>query len=48
MVHNPKNPTGLVYYGLRYYNPETGRFVNRDPIGLSGGTTSMPLWAIIL
>ncbi|MBN2069218.1 MAG: RHS repeat-associated core domain-containing protein [Opitutales bacterium] len=29
--------TGLVYYGLRYYNPETGRFINRDPIGLAGG-----------
>jgi RHS repeat-associated protein len=24
--------TGLVYYGLRYYNPQTGRWVNRDPI----------------
>ena len=25
--------TGLVYYGLRYYSPRLGRFVNRDPIG---------------
>ncbi|MBN2069220.1 MAG: RHS repeat-associated core domain-containing protein [Opitutales bacterium] len=31
-----EDPTGLVYYGLRYYNPETGRFINRDPIGLAG------------
>jgi hypothetical protein len=25
------------YYGLRYYNPEEGRFINRDPIGEYGG-----------
>jgi RHS repeat-associated protein len=29
--------TGLVYYGYRYYNPETGRWINRDPIGEKGG-----------
>ena len=29
--------TGLVYYGLRYYNPVHGRFINRDPIGEEGG-----------
>ncbi len=28
---------GLVYYGLRFYNPESGRFINRDPIEESGG-----------
>jgi RHS repeat-associated protein len=28
---------GLVYYGLRYYNPDQGRWVNRDPIGEKGG-----------
>jgi RHS repeat-associated protein len=27
----------LVYYGYRYYNPTTGRWVNRDPIGEEGG-----------
>jgi len=27
----------LVYYGLRYYHSEMGRFVNRDPIGIAGG-----------
>jgi RHS repeat-associated protein len=25
--------TGLYYYGYRYYNPSTGRWLNRDPIG---------------
>lgn len=29
--------TGLLYYGLRYYNPSTGRWINRDPIGEAGG-----------
>ena len=33
------NPTQhhLTYYGFRYYDPETGRWPNRDPIGESGG-----------
>ncbi len=29
--------TGLIYYGLRYYSPSMGRFINRDPIGERGG-----------
>lgn len=29
--------TDLVYYGLRYYNPKIGRFINRDPSGEAGG-----------
>jgi RHS repeat-associated protein len=29
--------TGLVYYGYRYYDPGTGRWPNRDPIGTRGG-----------
>jgi RHS repeat-associated protein len=29
--------TGLVYYGYRYYSPELGRWLNRDPIGENGG-----------
>ena len=29
--------TGLHYNLMRYYEPETGRFVNQDPIGLLGG-----------
>ena len=30
--------TGLHYNLMRYYEPETGRFVNQDPIGLLGGS----------
>jgi len=29
--------TGLHYNLMRYYEPEVGRFVNQDPIGLEGG-----------
>ena len=29
--------TGLCYYGYRYYQPQTGRWINRDPIGERGG-----------
>ena len=29
--------TGLHYNLMRYYEPEAGRFVNQDPIGLIGG-----------
>ncbi len=29
--------TGLVYYGFRYYTPELGRWMNRDPIEEDGG-----------
>ena len=29
--------TGLVYYGFRYYSPELGRWINRDPIEERGG-----------
>jgi len=31
-------PTGLYYYGYRYYAPQVGRWVNRDPTGEKGGT----------
>jgi len=31
------NETDLYYYGHRYYNPSTGRWINRDPIGELGG-----------
>ena len=27
----------LIYYGYRYYDPSTGRWLNRDPIGEMGG-----------
>jgi RHS repeat-associated protein len=29
--------TSLVYYGYRYYSPEFGRWIKRDPIGERGG-----------
>jgi RHS repeat-associated protein len=29
--------TTLYYYGYRYYNAQTGRWINRDPIGEAGG-----------
>ncbi|WP_260608112.1 RHS repeat-associated core domain-containing protein [Xanthomonas cerealis] len=30
--------TGLHYNTFRYYDPDIGRFINQDPIGLEGGT----------
>ncbi|MBU7009046.1 MAG: hypothetical protein HXS46_00030, partial [Theionarchaea archaeon] len=27
-----RDSTGLYYYGARYYDPETGRFITRDPL----------------
>ncbi|WP_269320950.1 RHS repeat-associated core domain-containing protein [Pseudomonas viridiflava] len=30
--------TGLHYNTFRYYDPEVGRFITQDPIGLSGGS----------
>jgi RHS repeat-associated protein len=29
--------SGLLYYGYRYYNPSTGRWLSRDPLGEDGG-----------
>jgi RHS repeat-associated protein len=29
--------TGLLYFGHRYYSPELGRWLSRDPIGEDGG-----------
>lgn len=29
--------TGLVYYNYRYYNPQDGRWLSRDPLGEQGG-----------
>jgi len=35
---NPKPKTmGVTYYGYRYYDPATGRWPSRDPIGERGG-----------
>jgi len=30
------DPSGLLYYGYRYYNPSTGRWISRDPIEEQG------------
>ena len=29
--------TGLIYYRYRYYSPEMGRFISRDPLGFAAG-----------
>jgi len=29
--------TGLYYYGFRYFSPELGRWITRDPVGEEGG-----------
>jgi RHS repeat-associated protein len=31
------NPTAMNYYGYRFYNPELGRWINRDPIEEADG-----------
>jgi len=31
------NESGLMYYRIRYYDANVGRFINEDPIGLLGG-----------
>lgn len=33
--------TGLYYYRARYYDPATGRFLQKDPIGFLGGDTNL-------
>jgi RHS repeat-associated protein len=32
-----KTVSGVLYYGFRYYNPNTGRWLNRDPLEEEGG-----------
>ena len=39
--------TGLHYNFFRYYEPEAGRFVNQDPIGLLGVVTFTSLLRIL-
>jgi len=40
--------TGFLYYGFRYYNPETGRWLNRDPVDEQGGIIYMSLQIMLL
>lgn len=39
--------SGLVYYGYRYYDSKTGRWLNRDPIGESRETGEFNLYALV-
>ena len=33
--------TGLIRFGARDYDPDTGRWTSKDPIGFSGGDTNL-------
>jgi RHS repeat-associated protein len=35
-----QDASGLLYRRNRYYNPQTGRFTQEDPIGLAGGVNA--------
>ncbi|MBX3174913.1 MAG: RHS repeat-associated core domain-containing protein [Gemmatimonadaceae bacterium] len=37
LVSDQADATGLLYRRNRYYDPQTGRFTQEDPIGLAGG-----------
>ena len=37
--------TGLVRFGARDYDAETGRWTSKDPVGLSGGSSNLYAYA---
>jgi RHS repeat-associated protein len=37
VVGGKRDDTGTMYRRARYYDPQTGRFTQEDPIGLAGG-----------
>ncbi len=37
--------TGLYYYRARYYDPDLGRFLSPDPLGLGGGDVNLYAYA---
>ena len=37
--------TSLYFFRARYYNPQIGRFISEDPIGLSGGDVNLYAYA---
>ena len=43
-----KDDTGLLYYGARYYNAETGRFITADTVkGIAGSLQSQNLYVYV-
>lgn len=40
VLQDMRDASGLQYRRNRYYNPQTGRFTQEDPIGLAGGMNS--------
>jgi RHS repeat-associated protein len=41
-LEDPDREIGMLHVGARYLNPALGRFMQRDPIGLSGGLNCYP------
>jgi len=38
--------TGLYYYRARYYDPDLGRFISRDPLGFDAGDANLYRYAL--